>query len=330
MSLLGAQKPEVKEITMYDVVIVGGSFAGLSAALMLGRARRRVLVLDAGTPRNAPAEHAYSLLSRDGISPFELLCLSREELSVYDSVEFRVGQVAGAVAEEGGFNLTSTDGQQIEARKLILATGVTDVLPEIPGLAELWGRGVYHCPYCHGWEVRDKRWAILGDAPMIFDRVALFRGWASVVVVLANGASSLPPAERQSLVALGAVLDERRIAQVARTGADNVEVSFEDGSSLIVGGLFAMPHQVQRSSLPEALGCEFDDFVPTASRYVKTDPATGETTVQGVYAAGDMIGPQQNLVFASASGALAAIRLNHAMSLEDAEAVVAGASLTAA
>src|SRR5688572_26763737 len=146
---------------MYDAVVVGGGVAGLSAALILGRARRRVSVWDGGAPRNAPAQHAHGFLSRDGIPPLDLLRLAREELEVYPSVEVKAEEVARAFATPRGFSLTSTEGQTIEARKLVLATGVTDVLPEIPGLPQLWGCGVYHCPYCHGWEVRDKPWGVL-------------------------------------------------------------------------------------------------------------------------------------------------------------------------
>lgn len=314
---------------MYDVVVVGGGVAGLNAALMLGRARRHVLVLDGGTPRNTPAQHAHGYLSRDGVPPLELLRLAREELSAYSNVEVLSGEVASAVAQASGFHLRTNDGQSIEARKVILATGVVDVLQSIPGIAELWGNGLHHCPYCHGWEVSDKPWAVLGDAPMIFDRVALYRGWASEIVVLANGASSLPPVDKERLAALGVPLDERPIAHVARSGED-VTVTFDDGSNLKVGAVFVMPPQVQRSALAETLGCEFDEFAPTSSRYVKVDAASGETTVPGVHAAGDMIGPQQNLTFAAASGARAAIRLNQALALEDAEAIIAKASPVAA
>jgi thioredoxin reductase len=314
---------------MYDVVVVGGGVAGLSAALMLGRARRNVLVVDGGTPRNTPAQHAHGFLSRDGIPPLELLRIAREELTAYPNVEVRGGEVASAVAGTRGFSLTSKDGSEIETRKLILATGVIDVLPSIPGLAELWGNGVYHCPYCHGWEVSDKRWAVLGEGPPYFERVALFRSWASDLVVLTNGTSSLSAVEKARLESL-AVLDERCITGVTRTDNDDVTVSFDDGTTMTVGGVFIATPQVQRSPLAETLGCELEDFAPTASRYVKIDPASGETTVKGVYAAGDMVGPQQNLVFSSAAGARAAIRLNATLAMEDAEAIVAKASLTAA
>ena len=313
---------------MYDVVVVGGGVAGLSAALVLGRARRRVLVLDGGAPRNAPAQHAHGFLSRDGIPPLELLRLARAELGAYPGVEVEPGEGARAAATPRGFSLTPTQGQTIEARKLVLATGVTDVLPAIPGLPELWGRGVYHCPYCHGWEVRGKRWGVLGDTPLAFERVALYRGWASDVVVLANGASGLAAAERERLAALGALFDARRIAYMERLGEDEVKVTFEDGASLAVGGVFVVPRQVQRSPLAEALGCAIDEFGPTASRYVKVDAATGETTVRGVYAAGDMIGTMQSLVLAAASGARAAAQLNHALAMEDAAALLAVAGST--
>jgi thioredoxin reductase len=314
---------------MYDIVVVGGGVAGLNAALMLGRARRRVLVLDGGAPRNTPAEHAHGFLSRDGVAPLELLRVAREELGVYPNVEVKAGEAAHARAtSEGWFLLTSTHGQAIEARKLILATGVTDVLPEIPGLRELWGRGVYHCPYCHGWEVRDKPWAVLGDTPLAFERIALFRGWTSDLIMLANGVSGLVADERKRLAGLGALLDERRIASMERTGEEDVRVTFADGPSMAVGGVFIMPHQVQRSPLAEELGCEMEEFAPTASSYVKIDAATCETTIRGVYAAGDMIGPMQSLILAAASGARAAGMLNHALAVEDADSIVAKATTT--
>jgi thioredoxin reductase len=315
---------------MVDVVVVGGGVAGLSAALQLGRARRRVRVMDGGAPRNAPAGHAHGFLSRDGVPPLELLRLSREELAAYPNVEVRQGEVARAVATPGGFGLTTTEGHTVEARMLVLATGVTDLLPAIPGLSDLWGRGVYHCPYCHGWEVREKPWGVLGAAPLAFERVALFRGWTGDLVVLANGASDLPAAERERLLRLGAAYDARPIASVTRWGEDAVQVTFEDGSGLALGGLFVAPRQVQRSPLAEALDCAIDEVPPLGSRFVKVNPATGETTVRGVFAAGDMIGQMQSLVLAAASGARAAAFLNHTMALEAANALVADTGPAAA
>ena len=309
---------------MYDVVIVGGGVAGLSAALTLGRGRRRVLVIDGGAPRNAPSSHAHGFLSRDGISPLELLRTARDDLREYPNVEFRRGDAQTASRTDGGFILALADGDVIETRKLLLATGVIDVLPDIEGMAELWGRGVNHCPYCHGWEIRDRTWAMLDETTATFDRVALYRNWAADLVILSNGVSQLDSAERDRLAKLGVSIDERRVARVGHAEGDDVLVSFENGESLVAGGIFAAPPQVQRSSIPEVLGCELDELGPTGSRYVRVDATTGESTVSGVYAAGDMVGPMQFLSFAAASGVRAAAALNRAFVIEEAEAVLAG------
>jgi thioredoxin reductase len=318
MSHFGTDSRSEKEVTMYDVVVVGGGIAGYSAALILGRARRRVLLVNAGPPRNAPAEHAHGFVTRDGTPPFELLEIAQGELDAYPNVEVRDWELVEAAAGPRGFTLVAADSTPIETRKLVLATGVTDVLPEIPGLRELWGRGVYHCPYCHGWEVRDTTWGMLGDA-FATDRAALFRGWAGELVLLPDGPSMLGEEDRTRLRGLGVTIEERRIDRVEPEGEGGLRVRFTDRASLALGGLFALPAQVQRSSLAESLGCELIEPGPMVARYVKVDPVTGETTVPGVYAAGDMIGPAQSLILAAASGARAAYQLNHAMAFEDAE-----------
>jgi thioredoxin reductase len=302
---------------MEDVVVVGAGVAGLSAALILGRSRRRVVVLDAGDPRNAPAEHAHGLLSRDGIAPKELLQLGREDVRRYPSVTIVQEEAASASRSAAWFTITLRSGKVLEARKLVLASGVTDVVPDIPGLQELWGRGVYHCPYCHGWEVRDTVWGVLSEAH-VQERLSLYRGWASRVIVLVNGPSLLAGEERQRLVDLGGMLDERRISRVEDQGLDGVRIVLEDGADVRLGALFVLPSQVQRSQLAEALGCELVETGPTPGRFVKVDGTTGETTVPGVYAAGDMTGPAQSLILAAASGARAAYHLNHALAAEDA------------
>ncbi len=313
---------------MYDVVVVGGGAAGLSAALILGRARRRVLVLDAGTPRNTPAEHAHGFLSRDGIPPSELLRISRDDLAAYSSVTFANDESVGAQASGDGYAITLSNNEVIEARKIVLASGVVDILPEIPGVHELWGQGVYHCPYCHGWEVRDTAWGALGKMHLL-ERVPLYQVWASRVVALTDGPSSLGSAERERLAAFGAGLDERRIARVARADGDGVRVFYEDGASTDLGALFVAPSQVQRSPFAEMLGCEMVEPGPVDAKYVRVDGASGETSVPGVYAAGDMTGPAQSLILAAASGARAAYHLNRMLAVEDAESLADAASPTA-
>ena len=211
----------------YDVIVVGGGIAGLSSALILGRARRKVLVLDAGAPRNQPASHAHGFVTRDGTPPLELLRIAREELAPYPGVEVMRGKAVDASATETGFRVALEDGTTVEARKLVLATGVSDLLPDIPGVKELWGNGVYHCPYCHGWEVRDRPWALLGAPHLAYERAALFRGWTPDLTLLTEGAA-LDPEARSRLDTLGVTIDDRAVRAVEPDG-DGVRVQYTEG-----------------------------------------------------------------------------------------------------
>jgi thioredoxin reductase len=310
---------------MHDVIVVGGGIAGLSAALVLGRARRDVMVLDAGHPRNEPAAAAHGFVTRDGTPPLELVRIAREELAEYPNVKIRDGLASHVSNDGSSFSLTLDGGEDLAARKLVLASGVNDTLPGVPGLAELWGKGVYHCPYCHAWEVRERPLAVLGSANA-FLRVALLRGWRGQLSLLTNG-EPIDPAETAKIEALAVSVDERAIARFVRSGTEkDVAVVFEDGSEAIVAGVFVATDQEQRSGLPEELGCALAPMPPMNSRFVVVDPVSGETTVPGVYAAGDMTGPMQSLVLAAASGARAAYRLNHALAVEDAERSLASAT----
>jgi thioredoxin reductase len=317
---------------IYDVAIIGGGVAGLSAALVLGRSRRRVLVLDVGEPRNAPSSEAHGFFTRDGVPPEELLRLGREQLLPYPSVECRKGKATGAIGANGSFEVALEDGSTVRARKLLLATGVVDELPDRPGFGELWGRGVYHCPYCHGWEVRDRPLAVLASGAEALMRAVLIRNWSRDLVVLTDGPSGLDEAGRERLRALGVPLKEERIARLeggpGHDGGSLVHIVFEDGSVLSRAGLFHVPPQRQRSGLAESLGCEVGEVGPAKARVVMSDTTTKETTVHGVYVAGDAGNPPspiQSVVVAAASGANAAYFVNHALAMEDADAAVAAA-----
>jgi thioredoxin reductase len=309
----------------YDVVVVGAGTAGLSAALVLGRSRRRVLVLDGGEPRNAPADASHGFFTRDGVHPGELLRIGREQLSPYPSVEYRAERATGVSGSDGAFEVALEGGESVGARKLVLATGVLDELPERPGFRELWGRGVYGCPYCHGWEVRDRPLAVLAPAGGLPERVALILGWSRDLVALTDG-SPLGEEGRARLEALGVPLREERVSRLvgdpSGAGGGLSRVAFEDGPELECEGLFYAPPARQRSPIAEALGCEVVEAGP--ARVVKNDPATRETTVPGVYAAGDAgNAPAQSVVLAAASGANAAYFLNHALAMEDADRAAA-------
>jgi len=314
----------------YDVVVVGGGSAGLSAALVLGRSRRRTLVLDSGEPRNSPSSGVHGFFSRDGIPPEELLEIGREQLEPYPSVEVRCSaRAAGASGENGDFEVILDDGAVVRARKLVLATGVVDELPEKPGFEELWGRGVYHCPYCHGWELCDGPLAVLNPGEGAAERAAFIRNWSRDLVLLSDGPSNLGEEGRKTLRALEIPVREERISHLegdpGRTPGGLRLIHFEDGSSLEREGLFYVPPQRQGSELAEMLGCEIGPM-GQAQAGVKGDPTTRESTVAGVYVAGDAGNAVQSALLAAASGANAAFFVNHSL-VDDEVAAAVGAAL---
>jgi thioredoxin reductase len=313
----------------YDVVVVGAGTAGLSAALVLGRSRRRVLVLDGGEPRNAPAAASHGFFTRDGVHPGELLRIGREQLEPYPGVEYRAERATAVGGSDGSFEVILEDGSAVEARKVVIATGVFDELPDKPGFKELWGRGVYGCPYCHGWEVRDRPLAVLASGEGALQRAALIRNWSRDLVVLTDGPSELGEKGWDRLRALNVRLGEEPIARLegdpgVAEGGGLKRVVFEGGSYLEREGLFYVPPQRQRSDLAETLGCRVVEVGP--ARVVENDPTTKETTVPGVYVVGDAgSAPAQSVVLAAASGASAAYFMNHALAMEDADAAVSAA-----
>ena len=315
-----------------DVVVIGAGAAGLSAALVLGRSRRRVLILDGGEPRNALSSGAHGFFTRDGLPPEELLRIGREQLAPYESVEYKQAKATVAGGASGAFEVVLEDGTTVSARRLILATGVADELPDRPGFSELWGRGVYHCPYCHGWEVRDRPLAVLNSGEGAAERALFIRNWSRDLVLLTDGPAGLDEKGWRRLRALGVSVREERISRLegdpgrepGAAGGGLERIVFDDGSTLACEGLFYVPPQSQPSALAEALGCELERVA--YALVVKNDPTTRETTVPGVYAAGDVTGtgPLQSVPLAAASGAAAAYFANHALvASEDVEAELA-------
>jgi thioredoxin reductase len=314
----------MNDVGRFDAVVVGAGSAGLSAALMLGRSRRRVLVLDGGEPRNAPSDGVHYFLTRDGTPPEELLRIGREQLEPYSSVELREGKAVGATGSDGVFEVTLNDGTVVGARKILLATGVHDELPERPGFRELWGRGIYHCPYCHGWEVRDRPLAVLAKTEHLAMQAALMRNWSRDLVALTDGEPGLDEDARGRLAALGIPVKEEKISRLEGDEAAGIlrRIVFEDGSSVEREALFYAPPQRQRSGLAESLGCE-TEAMGLLPAVIKSDPTTKETTVPGVFVAGDAGTMLQGAIMAASSGAGAAAFLNHSLIAEDVEAELA-------
>jgi thioredoxin reductase len=293
----------------YDVAIVGGGAAGLSAALVLGRARRRVVVIDAGEPRNAPAAHMHGFLSRDGMPPAELLAQGRAEAGVY-GVEFLSGQV---VSVKPGFSVSLKDGETLDARRLLLATGATDELPSIPGLRERWGRDFLHCPYCHGWEVRDQRLGVLGTSPGSVEHAQLIRQWSDDLVFFSH-TYELREAEGEQLQARGIRIVDGEVRGVAVEGDRLTGVVLGEGRTVELDALFVRPEIRPRlDGLLAGLGCDTDDL-----GFVIVDTA-GRSSVAGVWAVGNAANPRAQVITAAGEGSAAAISINTDLIQEDIE-----------
>ncbi len=294
---------------VYDVVIVGGGPAGLAAALTLGRARKRVLVCDAGPPRNATAIHVQNFVTRDGIPPAEFRRIGQQQLELYGSAEVRDVRVEDINGTRGAFQVRLTTGS-VETRRVLLCTGMVDELPDIDGFRALWGTAVLICPYCHGWEVQDQRFGYLAASVEMLDFPLLLRGWTSEVVVLTHSNFTVPPEIRARLAGVGISLEERRIVRLVSSGSRLERIEFSDGAPLQCDVLFVHPRQRQ-VDLVRSLELSLD-----AKGYVKVEEGQRETSIPGIYAAGDLVTPAQGALLAAASGTFAAGMLNFALTVE--------------
>lgn len=311
----GAEPRAPDEARRFDVVIVGGGPAGLSAALVLGRACRHVLVCDSGPGRNAPAAGVHGFFSRDGTPPSELRRIGREQLKPY-AVEMRDASATDARKVEGGFEVTLDGADRVACRKLILATGLTDVLPEIPGLKEFWGTGVILCPYCHGWEFRGRPWSFMAPPEHVVESATLLLGWTKELTLLTDGPAALSPEDRAWLGKRSIEVVEGRIERLEGADGKLAAVRLKGGETRDCSVLKIQGTSRQRSNLPEKLGCELVKEGPTAGM-IKADP-TGATGVEGLYVIGDASAGAPNVALAVADGSMAAGTANRAMLIEDA------------
>lgn len=303
----------------YDVVIVGGGPAGLSAALALGRARRLVLLLDGAEPRNEPSHAAHNFFTRDGEHPAELRRIGREQLAPYTSVRIEDREAVGAMGEDGAFRLHLADGGEVEARKLVLATGVRDILPEIEGFRRLWGRSAVHCPYCDGWEVRDEPWAALATPDEALAYAEILSNWTRDLVVLTNGDGAIDPEAARRLAAMGIPVRPEAIARLEGEGDRLRRIVFESGETLERSVLFTRPRQEPRTALATQLGCALvEKGIPGL---IQVD-CIQQTTVPGVFAVGDVTTPMQQIAIAVSTGSTAGAMINHQLVQEDVAALV--------
>jgi thioredoxin reductase len=294
----------------YDVVVVGGGAAGLSAALVLTRARRRVLVVDAGAPRNAPAKHMQGFLSRDGMPPADLLRIGRAEVVTYGG-EIERTTVERVRTGQSGFEVHLASRRTAASRRVLVATGLQDELPDIPGLKERWAKDVLHCPYCHGWEVRDQRLGVLLDgSPGSVKYAQIVRQWSDEVAVFVP-VDSLSADDRAGLAARGIEIVEGSPGQVLVEQDRLCGVQMSDGRRIARDALFVPPRFLPLNDLLTDLGCDLDK-----DGWVVKDP-TGRTSMPGVWVAGNVANPRAQVITAAGEGSAAAIALNADLVDED-------------
>ncbi|MGI5156451.1 NAD(P)/FAD-dependent oxidoreductase [Microbispora sp. CA-102843] len=302
----------------YDVAIVGGGAAGLSAAVALARSLRSVLVVDAGEPRNAPADGAHNVLARDGIPPLELLAAGRREAEHYGA-RIRHDRAVAARRHDGGFEVDLAGGETVRARRLLLATGLVDELPDIPGVRELWGKSVLHCPYCHGWEVRGQRIGVLGTSPLGVHQALLFRQLSEHVTLFTHRMPDPGGDAEAQLAALDVPVVSGGVAGLRVDDGVLRAVVLDDGREFGVDAVTVAPRFVARSDLYEQLGGALTEH--PAGAFIATDPM-GRTEIPGVWAAGNSSDLAAMVAAATGAGVMAAASVNADLVAEDAAAAV--------
>ncbi|WP_369148082.1 NAD(P)/FAD-dependent oxidoreductase [Streptomyces sp. R44] len=305
----------------YDAMVIGGGAAGLSAALIMGRSRLSTLVVDAGEPRNAPAVHMHGVLSRDGTSPADYLAAGRRELASY-GVDVREGRVARAAADNGdGFLVVLADGTRARARRLVVATGLVDELPEIDGVAERWGRDVLHCPYCHGWEVRDLPFGVIAHPAMPAHQALMVSRWSKDVTLFLHTAGGLSAPDAALLDAAGVEVVTGEVAGLAVEDDRLTGVRLADGRIVPRSVVFVGARRLAaRDDVLRELGAELRET--PFGEFVAVDE-TGRTSLPGVWAAGNVTGPQEQVVNAVSRGYRAGVAISNELLFADLEAAAA-------
>lgn len=296
---------------LLDVIIVGAGPAGLSAAQVLGRCRRAVVVCDAGQPRNARSHAIHGFITRDGVEPREFLRLAREELRSYETVELRQAQVIDAHRIDEKFEVTLASGERLMSRKLLFATGVVDDLPNIEGLSQFYGTSVFHCPYCDGWENRDQPIAVYGRGESGAGLALELLLWSRSLVLCSDGPAELTNEERERLARHNVAVNENKVARLEGNAGTLERVVFVNGESVAVHAMFFSTGQHQASDLPQKLGCKL-----TEQGCVRTYDYE-QTDVPGLYVAGDASRFVQFVIVAASEGAQAAVAINKELMRED-------------
>jgi len=295
----------------FDVVIVGGSYAGLSAAMALGRAIRQVLVVDTGKPCNYQTPHSHNFLTQDGSTPAAIAAQAKAQVLAYPTVQFRSEAAVAASGENNHFLITTDAGTTVLARKLLFATGVRDLMPAIPGFAESWGISVIHCPYCHGYEYRGQPTGMLTNGPVAMEWSQLIRNWTDQLTIFTNGEASFSPEQRAQLVARQIAVEETPVREIIHQDGYLTHIRLADGRQVPLTAFYARPDFEQHCALPRLLGCDHNEV----GRIVVD--AMQKTSLPGIYAAGDATSMMRTVSVAVAGGTTAGALINHELLATD-------------
>jgi thioredoxin reductase len=297
-------------MTKFDVIIIGGSYSGLAAAMGLGRALRKVLIIDSGKPANRYAPHSHNFLTNDGRTPGEIAAIAKTQVDQYHSVKRIEGEALNVERVDNKFHVTLSDQTKYCASKVVFATGIIDVLPDIDGIAECWGKSVLHCPYCHGYEVRQTKTGILGNGDYAFEFGALISNWTSDLTIYTNGPSTLTQEQTSKLSLHNIEVVTDKIRLLKNTNGYLEKILFANGSTTDIHAMYTRPSVQQHCNLPGLLGCEI-----TADGYIKVDGAQ-KTTVPGVYACGDNATKLRTVANSVSMGTATAMFLNKDLIIE--------------
>lgn len=288
----------------FDVIIIGGSYAGLAAAMALGRALRRVLIIDSGKPCNAPTPHSHNFLTQDGNTPAAIATIAKQQLEKYSTIHYYNGLAAHGIKNKNDFEIQVASGEIFYAGKLIFATGIKDMLPGIDGITACWGISLLHCPYCHGYEVRNEQTGILANGEYGYELVKLISNWTNSLTLFTNGSSTLTVEQTGQLEKHHIQIIEKQVKQLEHSNGYVHQIIFKDGTTSPVKVIYAPVPFVQHCSIPESLGCEL-----TGDGYIKVDPFH-QTTIDGIYACGDNMAKMRTLANAVATGTMAGMMVN--------------------
>lgn len=295
----------------FEVIIVGGSYSGLSAAMSLGRSLRQVLVIDSGLPCNRQTPNSHNFITHDGEKPTVISALAKEQVNFYDTVQFYNGLAVSAVKIENGFEVKTESGDIFTARKILFATGIKDLMPNIDGFAQCWGISVLHCPYCHGYEVKAEKTAVIANGDMGFEYVKMISNWTKDLKLLTNGKSTLSLEQTEKLLKHQIEVIEDEIDSFIHENGKIQEIIFKSQSSITVKAIYSKLPFVQHCPLPESLGCKL-----TEQGLLKVDMMQ-KTNIPGIYASGDSTIQARSVAMAISSGSFAGASINKELIDED-------------